>query len=174
MMKVWAKIAGVMLAGAVMVNGAAPAAMAAEVGTAPARQEQHAPFRKLREELKEVQGKIKAEREQLQRQKAIIKALVEELKQDEDKHRLALEKAKVELRQLRLMADSRHEINDRIKALAQELKAAVEARDADAAARVAGNLLSVMHTKLSMMRDTGSQADKVITLLRAALNGQGE
>lgn len=169
MTKFWKKVAGLMLVGALVLGGSVTA-MAAPAETAPKAEQagKVQAFRHLRDQIKTVHAKIVTEREQLKANLDTIRRLVEALKQDPDKNRPQLEKAKVALRELQLLNQNRKQVNEQLQAAVEAFKAAVEAKDYDAAMREGARVLSLMQTKLDLLRAANNKAAEAIAHLKAA------
>jgi len=172
--KLWTKVAGVLVAGAVLLGSSAAALAApAETEEKPAAaqtEKAKAEFKHWRDQARELHQKVVAEREQLRGNLETIKGLVAELKQDPDKNRKQLEIARVDLRELKLLLGDRKQVNEQLKAAVQAFKAAVEAQDREAAAREAGRAMSLLQTKLDLLRAANHKADQAIAHLKAAGN----
>jgi TolA-binding protein len=194
----WKKLTGAalvvgMVAGSGVPALAAPAEATPEAATAESELFEEAPvvqeppvvdesqvdqkapdqLRRLIQEIRETHGQIVAQREELRGQLHTIRELLQALKEDESIDRVALEKAKVELRELRILDGDRKAVNARIEEAHQELKDAIRDRNWAGAIRSGTHLISLMHTKLDILRSANRTAGQAIAHLQAAQAGQG-
>jgi chromosome segregation ATPase len=176
------KMAGVILAGALVIGGGLTALAESPENTAQApaaaaraRQlgkQQRQSVRSLRDQIKDLHERISAEGQDLKSHLQTIKEMVQALKQDRDKNRNALEKARVDIREVRLAAGDIKAVDEQLQDARAELKSAIEAKDAPAALGTAQRIVSLMQTKLDLMKAANNKAVQAIAHLKGAAEGQ--
>lgn len=181
--KLWSKVAGLAVAGALLASVGATAMAATEPSgsaAAPTGQEQKVSpeakakvehLKQLRDQLARTHEDIVAQRTELKGKLTTIRDLMKQLKQDEERNHHAIEKARVDLRDMKLLNGDRKQLNEQLKATLADFKAAVKARDWDKAADEAEHALSLMRSKLDVLRGLNVRAGQVINDLQQALKG---
>lgn len=178
MMSIARKLTGALLAGAMVLGigmtafaAVAPATPDAKPPVTAEQQAKHETLKGLRETIKDLHSKIVDERSDVKGKLETIKELVANLKQDEKRNKEQIVKARAAMTELKALGGDIKAVDEKLQANVADLKAAIEAKDADAAIAAARDILTLMQTKLDLLRTADAAASQVIAHLTAA--GQG-
>jgi chromosome segregation ATPase len=183
------KLTGMLLA-TMMVMGIGMTAFAAETPATPApaaakekkvKPELTPEQQAARETLKSVRGtakdlhdRIVAQREELKGKLATIKQLFQSLKADPKVNKEQIVKARAAMNELKAIRGDIKGVNEQLKAKHDELKAAIQAKNLDAAIAALRQIITLQQTKLDLFRTANGAADQVIVHLKAAAEGKAD